>query len=234
MPKPLIGITVDSAASKTTNPYPYFQTRQLYASAIEKAGGIPLLLPWSLTSVTAYADLLDGLVLTGGDDINPKRYGQTSTHPSVTLVMEERTHFEWTMLSAITNRNKPVLGICGGMQLMNVWAGGTLYQDISLGGPYNLHEKGRGRFFSHAIHIDSTSWLYSVIHKKETYVNSFHHQVIQNIAPAFNATAWSEDGCIEAIESKENSSMIGLQWHPEYGDGDNENILKFWIKKTRK
>lgn len=227
--KPRIGITVDGVASQTANPYPHYRTRQLYAEAIEKAGGVPILLPWSVESVSDYVGLIDGLVVTGGDDIDPQLYGETDIHPSVKAVFPERTAFEWAMIEAMVAAGKSVLGICGGMQLLNVWAGGTLYQDISLTNLAEVHEQGRGNFFSHPIKLDPSSWMYGVLQTERLHVNSFHHQVVRDVGPQLKATAWSEDGLIEALESQKDPRILGVQWHPEYGDGCDPQWMKAWV-----
>lgn len=227
--KPYIGITVDGVSSQTSNPHPFYRVRQLYADAIEKAGGIPVLLPWSRSSVNDYAQKIDGLVLVGGDDIDPKLYGETTLHPTVSLVWKERTDFEWAMLDAVAELKKPILGICGGMQLLNVWAGGTLYQDTSLKDGCYLHEQGRRQFFSHSIRLDAASALYRIAGRENVYVNSFHHQIVRDVPSLFKAVAWSEDDIVEAIESVKHPYVWGLQWHPEYGGQYDEKWIEAWV-----
>lgn len=232
---PVIGITTDIVASITCNPYPYLSARRTYADAIERAGGTPIMLPSVINSVYAFADMIDGLVLIGGNDIAPSLYGDQVTHPTVQLVDPLRTQFEWKMLDLISQSKKPILGICGGMQLMNVWGGGSLYQDIALiKNKANLHLKNRGVFSSHLTDIEPNSLLSQTTEGKlNIYTNSFHHQAVQKVAPHFKVAAHSEDGVIEAIEH-ESDWILGVQWHPEYeGSSFDAKLISMFVERSR-
>lgn len=222
---------MDSMTSRTVNPHNFFALRQLYAESTERCNGTPIALPWTLSAINHYVDLLDGLILSGGDDIDPQLYGETTLHPTVSLVPKARTDFEWAMLGGMMAAGKPVLGICGGMQLLNVWAGGTLYQDVSLHpGGANTHSLNRGMIFSHPARLDQNSWLYQMVNQENIYVHSYHHQVVRDVAPSFKAVAWSKDGVIEAIESRTQPYVLGLQWHPEYNGQYDDIWIKAWIE----
>lgn len=229
--KPIIGITMDTKPSQTANPYPYYALKQPYMDAVVRAGGLPIALPWNMELIPHYTDLIDGLVITGGDDINPDFYGEYEHHPTVTCIPKERSHFELGMTDAVLKKKKPILGICNGMQVLNVWDGGNLYQDISHHKEGEVHKKHVGVFFCHEARVKPVSWLHEQVGRENFYVSSAHHQVLKDVGPNFEAVAWSDDGVIEAIEYKHQPFVIGVEWHPEYpGSPWDDKLWKSWIK----
>ncbi|KMT61476.1 gamma-glutamyl-gamma-aminobutyrate hydrolase family protein [Paenilisteria newyorkensis] len=187
-----------------------------YVKAVAKAGGAPIILP---VTETGYAKEIvahiDGLILTGGDDISPFLYGE---EPLARLsgTLPDRDLYEMELLKETLAQNKPVLAICRGVQLMNVAFGGSLYQDISYApGIERQHLQHTDPAFPiHSVTTKENSELRAIFGEK-TMVNSLHHQVIRNVAAEFHATAWASDGVIEALEREGDLFVVGVQWHPE-------------------
>lgn len=224
--KPIIGLSLDTGA--IGNPgnyskYPWYAIRKNYCDQIVAAGGIPILLPYCLDLVEEYADKLDGLLIPGGDfDIPPFYYGDEAVHERVTTNLE-RTEFEFALAKVIRAHHKPILGICGGMQLLNVIFGGTLMQHI----PDEiseclLHEQPNPRCEpGHAINIIPHTHLYRLAQSEIFPVNSAHHQAVKKVAPGFRINALADDGVVEGIEidtpiEDTETFIMGVQWHPEF------------------
>lgn len=189
-----------------------------YTNAIVSAGGIPVPVPVLKDKKEAeyYIELIDGLLLTGGEDINPSCYGEEPIKELKSFDIN-RDRWEIELFKKSYEQNLPVLGICRGMQLMNVALGGTLYQDIEKQYDKNkIHLSDRNvECIYHVIKIDSDSKLYNILCETDKYrVNSYHHQAIKKLSPQIRIAAES-DGVIEAIESKNKKFIIGVQWHPE-------------------
>ncbi len=216
--KPLIGITLDSQESGGYAAYPWYALRENYCSMITQAGGVPFPLTHDLGLIDAYMSYIDGLLITGGGfDINPALYGAQTTHPSVTL-NPQRTAFEMAMTKAALEKNIPVLGICGGLQVINVLLGGTLIQHIPDEVPECLqHQQTRPRHeTSHTIKISKGSLLHKIVGTDEIEVNSTHHQAIRGPGQGVVVSAIAPDGVIEGIEVPIYRFCLGVQWHPEY------------------
>jgi putative glutamine amidotransferase len=195
-----------------------------YARAIEQGGGLPVLVPPLLHADQA-AHILhaaDGLLLTGGEDVDPARYS-APRHPTVTGVSVERDATEIALLESAYNRRKPVLAICRGIQLMNVAFGGTLIQDIPSERPDAVphdsdHSQRAARV--HDVRVEAGTRLARALGVAELKVNSFHHQAPDRVGTPLRATAWSPDGIVEGLEwTDEDWWAVGVQWHPEELDG---------------
>jgi len=218
MTKPIIGITVSQAHKKDRL---YNQIPSAYAEAIVKAGGLPLLVPieYPLGQVFDLFERIDGLLLSGGGDIDIQAFNG-DPHPAVSDVSIERDQLEFALLKGALQAQKPVLGICRGIQVINVALGGTLYTHIPDQFDSKLEhstsdEKGRG-FLAHEIDLESNSKLGKIIGQSHFAVNSFHHQAIQRLAADLVVTAHASDGLIEAVEIPGDAfTLIGVQWHPE-------------------
>lgn len=220
--KPLIGLTLDHEMGGTEGHWsklPYYAIRENYCAAIDAAGGLPLLLPHDPAQAGDYADLLDGVVVTGGGfDLDPALYGAGTRHATVSL-KQRRTAFEWAVTEAILAADKAILGICGGEQLLAVVLGGTLVQHIpdEVGNalahvqPNPRHEPG------HSVTLAPGSRLASLAGGATTLqVNSAHHQAVKTVGKDCVITALAPDGVVEALEAPGRRFAIGVQWHPEY------------------
>jgi putative glutamine amidotransferase len=197
--RPVIGI-----ASLNSDPY---------VRAVRQCGGIPVVLPntdGNLEAIEEYLELIDGLIMPGGDDIPPSDYGEAQ-HANVKLLKEDRYRFEKGLVKAwIEKTDKPLLGICLGSQWINVAHGGNLVQDI----PSELGGHPRG--VSHTVILKPDSRLYAIYGQTEFEVNSLHHQSVKKVGQGLRAVAVSPDGVIEATEGIDpDRFLIGVQWHPE-------------------
>lgn len=223
MDKPLIGITAHTLAGPILHPAigPLLRSAvgQPYIDAIVAAGGAPIAIPLGLDQegLGRIYELLDGLLLPGGDDVAPKRYGH-EPHPMLGQVDDERDEMELTLARWALRDGLPVLGICRGIQVLAVAAGGTLYQDLpsELAGlqRHDVREFGRD-YLTHDITVEPASRLAHCLGSAQTQVNSFHHQAVRDVPPGFVASCWSPDGVIEAIESQTHYFALGVQCHPE-------------------
>jgi putative glutamine amidotransferase len=214
--KPVIGISgslFKTLVSTSVKSY----VNEYYIDAVTDGGGIPLILPVTDDAgiVSGMLSVVDGLILSGGADVNPLSYGE-EPHPSLEMVMPRRDAFESELLKLATEQKMPVLGICRGEQFINVYFGGTLYQDIHDMTDSNVKHRqlGNRELGTHTVDIKKDSWLYKVLGNK-VVTNSFHHQAVKDIAPGFEIVARSKDGGVEAIEKLEGSFCVAVQWHPE-------------------
>ena len=218
--RPLIVVTTTLGHGGSHN-LPQARLNVQYITAVEAPGGTALLLTpgHDASSVAHLVGMAHGLVLTGGEDVHPARYGQ-APHPALGSVNTARDAIEFAALEAALKRGVPVLAICRGIQLLNVALGGTLYQDLpsQLGGDL-LHEQEApvGQGWHHAT-VKTGSGLEEIFGARELFINSFHHQAIDRIAPGLEATVWAEDGVVEGVEGKDHPWMYGVQWHPERGE----------------
>jgi len=232
MARPIIGLTLDSEPpggySKT---HSWYALRENYCSAVARAGGLPILLPHAPDEAEAYLALIDALVVTGGAfDVDPALFGADARHPTVTT-KDRRTAFELAITKGAAAADKPVLGICGGQQLLNVALGGTLIQHIPDEVPGALaHEQPNPRTEAgHTVRITLGSLLHRITGAAELAVNSAHHQAVKELAPGLVVDAVAPDGVIEGIEAPDRRFVIGVQWHPEYAlsDGDTRLFAAF-------
>lgn len=216
--KPIIGITFDAQKSGGYSESPWYALRENYCTAVLNEGGIPFPLIHELTYVEEYLSVIDGLLITGGGhDVDPYLYGSTYAHPTVNPDTR-RTLFEKAMIEQALQKNLPVLGICGGQQILNVTLGGTLFQHIPDEIPHALehkqpHTPNQG---SHPIKIEKGTLLYQLLGTEDFFVNSFHHQAVKDPGPGVVINARTPDGIIEGIEDPRYKFCLGLQWHPEF------------------
>lgn len=218
MSQPVIGITLDSEESGEYSAFPYYVLRENYCRAIRQAGGIPLLLPHEAELAEAYIARIDGLVVTGGNfDVDPSYYGAGNRHATV-VTKDRRTAFELALMEGALARRMPLLGICGGEQLLNVVLGGTLIQHIpdSIENALQHEQKNPKNEVSHTVSIPEGTLLHRIVGSSQMQVNSTHHQAVDKVAPVMRVNAVAPDGVIEGIEHSEHPFCIGLQWHPEY------------------
>ena len=215
--RPRIGVTLDAEKPGGYSAYPWYALRTNYAGAIAAAGGVPLSLPHLPDLAADMLDAIDALVVTGGAfDVAPALYGDDATHETVSL-KQGRTEAELSLLRGALDRGMPVLGICGGEQLLAVALGGTLIQHIPDSVPEALaHEQPNPRHEpGHAVRIVPGTRLHGIIGAEAMRVNSSHHQAVLSAGRGVvNATA--PDGVIEGIEAPGAAFCIGVQWHPEF------------------
>jgi len=212
---PLIGLT--TSASIDTYPERAY-TNAAYLRAVQEAGGVPVLLPPQLSG-TARDELwrrLGALILTGGGDLDPARFGEPR-HPTVYDVSAARDELEIELTRRALAEDMPLLAICRGIQVLNVVLEGTLYQDIpsDLGSPIAHTQKEKRDQPTHAVKVHEGSRLAEILGQLEVDVNSFHHQAIKDLGPRLVAVGVAPDGVIEAAEVADHCFAIAIQWHPE-------------------
>jgi putative glutamine amidotransferase len=217
MKNPIIGITFDFENSGGYSKFPWYAIRENYLTCLYKFGAIPFPILHEKSINNTLLKILDGLVITGGNfDINPKLYSEYIGGSR--NIKDKRTNFEIDIFQKFLRTSKPILGICGGEQLMNVASGGSLIQDIDQSIQTTIfHEQQNPRNeVSHEISIARNSKLYNIVKSEKIKVNSAHHQSVNNLGKDFVSSASASDGIIEAIEHVKHPWCIGLQWHPEF------------------
>ena len=242
MSKKIIGITANIVKS---NNVPCFEQCKLirifsdYSDSVIRAGGLPIIIPVTDDKdvLDSYIDVVDGLIISGGYDINPARYNE-EIHEKLEEISVERDEYEFYLCEKAKEKSVATFGICRGHQLINVAYGGSLYQDISLkDGDFLEHRQQRiPACATHNVQVEKESKLYNIL-GENIYVNSFHHLAIKNLAEGFSISAVSEDGIIEAIERNNDDFLVmGIQWHPEALTKDNDkmlNIFKYFIDSIK-
>ena len=218
MTRPLIGVTLDAEQPGGWSRFPWYALRANYTDAVAAAGGLPVALPHDPGLAAAMLDRLDGLVVTGGAfDVSPALYGAAETHPTVTL-KDRRTAAELALVQGALARDMPVLGICGGQQLLAVAMGGTLIQHIPDAVPNALeHEQPNPRDQpGHTVAVTPGTLLHRVVGRDTMQVNSAHHQAVASPGPHAAINAVAPDGVVEGVEDARYRFCLGLQWHPEF------------------
>jgi putative glutamine amidotransferase len=220
--RPLIGITAFETKHLRPPHAPLYATGQRYVRAIEDAGGLPVILSPALTNETLRAvfDRLDGLLLSGGGDIDPAIYGE-EPHASIWGLDMNRDRAELAMAKWAAEAQTPLLCICRGTQVLNVALGGSLVQDIASMVPDALthmydEETMPREAVAHPVSVETDSLLSSLIQDSRAEVNSWHHQSIKRVADDLKVVALSPDGIVEAIELPGHRFALGVQWHPEW------------------
>ena len=217
--KPIIGIVLDaSIVHEGYSTLPWYALRRDYFTAVRRQGGIPIALPYEIDCIGDYLDHIDGLLLPGGDcDIPPSAYGETTIHPSVVL-SPERWEFEAKIARRAIDQNIPLLGICAGLQVINVVMGGTLIQHIPDAVPDALnHQQPDPRSAPwHEVIITEGSLLHEVTQSTQLMVNSSHHQAVKNVGEGLVINAIASDGVIEGVEHQNHPFCLGVEWHPEH------------------
>lgn len=228
--KPLIGLAplVDKARDS-------YWMLPGYMKGIELAGGVPVMLP--LTSdkdaIAQLVAVMDGFILTGGDDVAPALYGEEKLS-ECDECCAERDEMERILFPMALEKNRSVLGICRGLQLMNVLLGGTLYQDLAAQHPSQIIHRQSAPYDVpiHDVSLVADAPLAQLLDKSQMGVNSCHHQAIKALAPSLQAMAWSPDGLIEAACMPEKHFVWGLQWHPEFAykvSEDSKRIFNAFV-----
>ena len=230
--KPLIGISLGYSNKKNS-------VNNTYINSILKNGGVPYLIPVTddvevLRQIVAQ---LDGIVFTGGEDFAPAYYGKEE-HEKLGEVNVTRDTYDLTLLKLATDRNIPTLGICRGLQLINVGMGGTLYQDLPAEKPSDINhrQEEEGTVPTHSVSVVEGSVMHNIFGKQEIQVNTFHHQAIDKLAPGLKIVGWSNDSVPELIEAYPHRQILGTQFHPEIftaaGDALMGKLFKFLVNKA--
>jgi putative glutamine amidotransferase len=215
---PVIGITLDAEPPGGYSKFPWYALRENYSDMVRALGGVPILLPHEPALTDTYLDMIDGLIVTGGAfDVDPALFGAVSRHPAVTT-KERRTAFELAVTRGAVARDMPVLGICGGEQLLNVVLGGTLVQHI----PDEIanalkHEQPNPRNEpGHTVKVAHGTLLHRITGADQLSINSAHHQAVRDVGAGVVINAVAPDGVIEGIEDPRRAFCLGVQWHPEF------------------
>ena len=218
MAKPIIGITtyVEDARwghwqlEAALIPYDYVR-------GLERAGARVLLVPPDAEGVEETLDALDGVLFSGGNDLDPESYG-AETHPETSGTKPERDRGELALLQGALERDMPVLAVCRGLQVLNVARGGDLVQHLPEEVGHEEHRAVTGVFSDHGVKVDDGSRLGSVLGRELPQVKSHHHQGLGRVGSGLQETAWADDGTVEAVEDPEKRFAVGVLWHPEAGD----------------
>lgn len=230
--RPIIGVLPDHKEGGL-NRYSlkdHYAIRENYIDSIIQAGGLPIVLVYDYEAIDYYLDLIDGLYITGGMDINPARYGDDVIHPTIKLNLP-RENFEFKIVEKALKTDLPIFGICNGMQLINILHGGKLIQHIPDDPKFMDHEQGHFEDFKnyskgyHEIIFERDSKIFEIIKCEKLLTNSSHHQAISSLGSQLKITARTNDGIIEAIEKPDHPFCIGVQWHPEYKSSQAEGKL---------
>jgi len=220
--RPVIGLTPDEGTTTARPGRPErvrLELADAYVAAVDASGGLPIILPLldDGAACEALVARLDALVLTGGGfDIDPALYGD-APREGLGPLKPRRTRCEWLLLEAALRRGIPVLGVCGGMQLINVVLGGTLHQDLPRERPDGLeHQQPHDPALpAHAVQLTVGSRLERICDARQVEVNSTHHQAVQRLAEPLIVSGVSSDGLVEAFELLGDRFVVGVQWHPE-------------------
>lgn len=230
MTKPLIGIGSDVLQKQGERDRAFVYTT--YVDSLRRAGAIPVLIPPQPENAADVVDDLDGVLLAGGDDFDPAVYGETA-HPTVEPMDPRRQENELSLARAARERGIPTLGICLGVQVMNVAAGGTLIQHIESDIVHASEPSDRHR---HEVAIDGGTRLARILGERELEVNSSHHQAIKEIGSGLRVTAHAPDGIVEGLEDPRHPFYVGVQWHPEDMSGEESASAIFgaFVEAARK
>ena len=231
--KPIIGLLAEVEDTC------YSGVRNAYVSAIECAGGLPLLIPYVTdgATISEYVSLSDGIFFTGGADIDPSIYGEMPS-PNLGKLQKRRDELEMRIFAEAIKTRVPILGICRGMQMINVALGGTLFQDIPT--EYDTpikHKQIEGDFEpSHSVNITVGTPLAAIIGCEKMCANSFHHQALKRVGEGLCVMAHADDGMIEAVYLEDHPYLLAYQWHPERlfdRDGFNYAIFRDFIEACK-
>lgn len=242
--KPIIGITTDVLERTSVKTYGDLlkqYAEEAFTQAIWQAQGLPFQLPWvdSPEQAQELLMVIDGLLVIGGHDISPNLY-EEEPHPAITAFLPDRDRSDLLLIDAAVQAKKPVLGICRGMQLLNVYQGGSLYQDLSTqyaGLKIQHQQDSPPHIATHTITWETSRQYFKGFTQAVSQVNSVHHQAIKDLGRDLKAVAYSKDGLIEAIEStQEDCKFFGTQWHPEtlwQKNGDHLKVFEELVFLSR-
>lgn len=219
--KPIIGITPSPSEDAFSHgTFSRYAISNNYTEAVEAAGGVPVVLPPQASNLDEMLGILDGLLLSGGGDIRPERYGDPTVHPKTYGIHDLRDTFEIALVRAAIQRDMPLLCICRGIQVLNVALGGTLIQDVADQHGTQVEHRQQANDIpasepSHEVVVVPGSLLERVYGITTIPTNSFHHQAVKDGSPELRAIATAPDGIVEGVERPESTWVLGVQWHPE-------------------
>ncbi|HXG59930.1 MAG TPA: gamma-glutamyl-gamma-aminobutyrate hydrolase family protein [Planctomycetota bacterium] len=219
--RPLIGINCKLTTSEGD---PTYALDRLYVDAVWKAGGTPLLMPFfrSRREASDFLERLDGVLMTGGPDVNPRRWGE-APHPKTRLLHPDREKSDFWVLEEVLRRDLPLLAVCCACQELNVALGGSLHQHLPDLPGVRRHAGG----VRHPVDVTPGSKLREILGGSHTGVNSWHHQACREIGRGLSVAAYAPDGVVEAVESSRHRFVVGVQWHPERMSGDRRQRALF-------
>ena len=219
MTQPIIGITTYGRNERDlANQYysEFFFVPADYVDAVRRAGGVPMLLPPGETNWQRWLDVTDGIIVTGGSDIHPARYGGNAEHPNLTIHDLQRDETEIALVQElVTDVHKPTLYICLGAQVLNVALGGTLHEHVPDVVGEDIHRSPEGFWANQPLRAEPGSQLAQVMGATEVTTTSGHHQAIKEVAVGLKVVAEAADGIIEALQVSEHPWALAVQWHPE-------------------
>ncbi len=234
--RPIIGITMDTHTDATPRPgvSGYYLLGFDYTKAVEKAGGLPLAIPYQTdhSLIPQFVDLLDGILFTGGNDLDPALYGET-WHKKAIPIDPDRQNFELALLAEVEKRRTPALAICLGCQLFNVYRGGSLHQYIGDIEGKQVHSRGEESVRRHGITVEPDSAVGRAIGKTEISANTYHKQAVKKLGRGLKVTAMSDDGVIEGLEDPSMPLFAAVQWHPERLNDEREHLAPFKLLVER-
>lgn len=226
--KPVIGISGSFLINNGSSFVGYKRSylNDDYITSVINSGAIPVILPFNenIETTVEMIKMVDGLILSGGHDVEPKHYGEEPLL-KIGITSPERDEFDMALYNEAIRLKKPVMGICRGFQIINVINGGSLYQDLSYADfvKINHDQKDGPNRLTHSINVEDGMFLKNVMDEKYR-VNSFHHQILKDVAKGFSVSAKSDDGVVEAFQKiTDDEFVIGFQWHPEMLSATNEN-----------
>jgi gamma-glutamyl-gamma-aminobutyrate hydrolase PuuD len=230
--RPLIGITTYAQPAVSWGPWtlPSALVPLSYIAAVERAGGRPLLVPPVADAVDETLDVLDGIVFSGGDDLDPGSYG-AEAHPETRGTAPQRDDAELALLSAALERDLPVLAVCRGSQILNVARGGDLVQHLPEVVGHEGHRPTPGTFAEHGVTVADGSRLAGLLDGDHAPVKSHHHQGYGRIGEGLREVAWAEDGTVEALEDPSKRFALGVLWHPE--EGEDAKLFEALVAEAR-
>ena len=238
--RPLIGITCSrevGGAWGSYSPGHYMDyTFDEYSRAICDSGGAPVLIPVAQNRVSLLAIIsrMDGLILSGGPDINPRFYGEEPAE-GLGEIDADLDRMELDVANIALKKDLPIFAICRGIQILNVSQGGTLYQDIKrqVPEPLNHTQKACKSANTHSVLIENQTLLYDIVKRRKIWVNGKHHQALKDLVPDLKISAVANDGIVEAIEDPTKKFVIGVQWHPEgtwKEDTNSKKLFRAFVK----
>lgn len=232
MPRPIIGIT-----TYERSPDDHFMLPTVYVNAVRRAGGIPILIPPGEPHLEQLLSLLDGVIFSGGGDVDPAYYGGTH-HPEIYTISPERDEMELELARQIVAMGKPMLCICRGTQVLNVALGGTLIEHLpDEVGDTVAHREPPDVAVPHPVQVKADSRLAHIMGTTEVNPASWHHQAVRQVADGLNIVAHAPDGTIEALEMPSHPWLVAVQWHPEItaaADPTQQRLFEALVRAAEK